>query len=87
MGVNDDNAKTFQALKDLATEREVDKIIIVYHNYTFSLMGVSLASKNNHNPPAVTFETVYKFRAKDIQLERNSENLSTGNRENLPDDS
>ena len=73
VGVDDTNAKAFEALKDLSSKQEVDKIIIVYHDYAFSLMGVSLTAKDNYHPLAVTFETRYKFCAKDIQLERSAE--------------
>jgi hypothetical protein len=72
VGVNDDNSKTLNALKELCSRDNVDKIVIVYHDYAFSLVGVSF-SENNKHPPSVTLETTYMFRAKDIQLERISE--------------
>jgi hypothetical protein len=72
VGIDDDNSTAFEALKELTSKEAIDKIVIVYHDYAFSLMGVSF-TKSNANPPTVTFETTYKFRAKDIQLEKLSE--------------
>ena len=72
VGVDDDNTKAFEALKELCSRDSVDKIIIVYHDYAFSLIGVSL-TKSNVNPPSIRLGTAYKFCAKDIQLERLSE--------------
>ncbi|HLE35071.1 MAG TPA: hypothetical protein VI698_04195 [Nitrososphaerales archaeon] len=68
VGVDDDDAKAFEVLKELCSKESVDKIVIVYHDYAFSLLGVSL-TENNPNPPGIRFGTKYKFSAKDIQLE------------------
>lgn len=70
--IDDDNMKTLQALKELCSKENVDKIIIVYHDYAFSLLGISL-TQTNVNPPGVRLGTRYKFSAKDIQLERLAE--------------
>ena len=70
--IDADNLKAFQALKELCSKDNVDKIIIVYHDYAFSLIGISL-TETNVNPPSVRLGTRYKFSAKDIQLERLSE--------------
>ena len=72
IGIDADNSKAFEALKALCSEESVDKIVIVYHDYAFSLIGVSL-SESNANPPSVRLEGRYRFSAKDIQLERLSE--------------
>jgi len=70
--IDDDDFKALQALKELCTKENVDKIIIVYHDYAFSLLGISL-TENNVNPPSIRLGTRYKFSAKDIQLERLAE--------------
>jgi hypothetical protein len=72
IGIDDDDIKTLHALKELCSKENVDKIIIVYHDYAFSLLGISL-NETNTNPPSIRLGTRYKFSAKDIQLERLSE--------------
>lgn len=72
IGIDADNRKAFESLKALCSEETVDKIVIVYHDYAFSLIGVSL-SESNVNPPSVRLEGKYKFSANDIQLERLAE--------------
>jgi hypothetical protein len=70
--IDDDDLKAFQALKELCSKDNVDKIVIVYHDYAFSLLGISL-TESNVNPPSIRLGTRYKFSAKDIQLERFAE--------------
>jgi len=70
--IDDDNPKIFATLKELCAKDGVDKIVVVYHDYAFSLVGVSL-TESNVNPPAVRLGGRYKFSAKDIQLERLSQ--------------
>ena len=70
--IDDDDVKAFNALKELCSKENVDKIIIVYHDYAFSLLGISL-TETNVNPPSIRLNTRYKFSAKDIQLGRLSE--------------
>ena len=66
--IDDDSQKAFSTLKALCSKDGVDKIVIVYHDYAFSLVGVSL-TESNDNAPAVRLGGRYKFSAKDIQLE------------------
>jgi len=66
-----DVADAFEALEDLCSRKDVDKVVIVYQNYSFCLVGVSF-SKNNENPPRIMLGKSYKFTAKDVELERSS---------------
>ena len=68
IGVDEDNITAFETLRSLCSKESVDKIVIVYHDYAFSLVGVSL-TENNKNAPSIRLGGTYKFCAKDVQLE------------------
>jgi len=67
VGVDDDAA--FKALRDLCNKEKIDKVIVVYHDYTFSLLGVSFSdNKESETIPSDAANT-YKFQARDVHLE------------------
>lgn len=67
-----DNIAAFEALRQFCSRKDIDKIIIVYHDYAFRLLGVSFTEKNT-DPPSFRLDRSYEFRANDIQLERVSD--------------
>jgi hypothetical protein len=69
LGIDDDNERAFETLKHLCSIENVDKVIIVYRNYEFSLVGVSFAAAN-HETPIVQIDRLrkYKFQAQDVGL-------------------
>jgi len=68
------NETAFEALKDLSSKETVEKIIVVYKNYEFSLEGVSFEGYNV-DPLVLRLGNSrnYKFRAKDVHLELSSQ--------------
>lgn len=66
----EEDSATFEALKELCQKENVDKVMIVYRNYTFTLVGVSFTDTNS-NPPSVTLkgERNYNFKARDVYLD------------------
>jgi hypothetical protein len=69
IGVDDEDEKILEELKSLCEKENVDKVIIVYRNYEFELVGVSL-STHNDNPPRIHVKRnkQYRFQARDIGL-------------------
>lgn len=67
IGVDEDNTIAFETLKDLCSKQSVDKIVIVYHDYAFSLVGVSL-TEDSKNAPSIRLGGTYNFSARDIRL-------------------
>ncbi|MGH9877901.1 MAG: hypothetical protein ACRD5H_09700, partial [Nitrososphaerales archaeon] len=69
LGIEDDNDNAFEALKNLCSKENVDKVVIVYRDYQFSLVGVSFSS-DNKNPPSIRLgKNSYRFEAKDVHLD------------------
>ena len=70
ISVDEEDEATFAAIKELCSKENVNKVIIVYRNFEFALVGVSL-TKENKNPPSVVLgrNKHYKFHAKDVHLE------------------
>lgn len=65
--VDGDDIAGFEALKQFSSRKDVDKIIIVYRDYAFQLLGVSFTEKNT-DPPSFRLDRSYEFRANEIQL-------------------
>jgi hypothetical protein len=64
-----DDKKLLEAIMNLCSQESVDKVTIVYRNYEFCLMGVSLKGTNK-DPPIISLgKRNFKFRAKDIRLD------------------
>jgi hypothetical protein len=56
------------ALKELIRRDDVDKVILVYRNYEFHLLGVSLTGDNRAAPSVAIKKGSFKFTAKDVKL-------------------
>jgi hypothetical protein len=70
--VRDADEITYEALMNLCSQPNVDKIVIVYRDYGFCLMGVSLHGENK-SPHTISLQRRnFKFNAKDIRLEMTS---------------
>ena len=67
VGVDDDT--TFKTLRDLCNKEKIDKIVIVYHDYAFSLLGVSFSDKKESDTIPLNAANTYKFQANDVHLE------------------
>ena len=67
VGVDDDT--TFKALRDLCNKEKIDKVIVVYHDYAFSLLGVSFSDNKDSDTVQLDAANTYKFQAKDVHLE------------------
>lgn len=63
----DDESKSCE-LEHLCLKGRIDKVILVYHDYAFSLLGVSFSENNSELEPKLIARS-YKFSAKDIRLE------------------
>lgn len=59
----------YEALIDLCSQPDVDKIIIVYKDYEFCLMGVSLHGENISPRSIASRKSKFAFTARDIKLE------------------
>ena len=67
IGIDDD--VTLQALKELCAQKNIDKVIVVYHDYAFSLLGVSFSDSKESDTVQLDAANTYKFEAKDVHLE------------------
>ncbi|MGI0016832.1 MAG: hypothetical protein ACREBU_25710 [Nitrososphaera sp.] len=65
-----DDETAFETIKDFWSGERLDKVIIVYKNYAFSLVDVTFSSENK-NQPCITLgrKRSYTFQAKDVHLE------------------
>jgi len=59
----------YETLMNLCSQPDVDKIIIVYKDYEFCLMGVSLHGENISPRSIALRKSKFLFSAKDIKLE------------------
>lgn len=64
--VDDNNSESFQLLKELSSKDNIDKVVVVYHKYSFSLKGVSFSGNNMQHQG---MDRTFKFHAKDVHLE------------------
>jgi hypothetical protein len=69
IGLDEDNTKSVETLMDLCSKDEVENVVIVYNDFSFSLGDASFA-KDDANPTSATSLRIYAFSAKDVHLER-----------------
>jgi hypothetical protein len=58
-----------EGIRELCSNAKIDKVIILYHDYAFSLLGVSFSDEASADTVQIGASNKYKFQAKDIQLE------------------
>lgn len=63
---------TSELLEGLCNKEAVAKFTVAYNGYSFSLLDVSFAKgkQDTENGHAVPHDNAYKFKAKDVVLER-----------------
>jgi hypothetical protein len=69
--IDNPDEELIKKLKQLCSKRDVDKLVIVYQNYEFVLVGVSLNDERDFKDlPKVHVRRLnrYRFTAKDIGL-------------------
>jgi transcriptional regulator with XRE-family HTH domain len=66
LGIDDE--ATFEALRELCNNAKIEKVIVIYHDYAFSLLGVSF-SEDAESDNLETKPNTYKFQASDVHLE------------------
>lgn|SRR5574338_1152141 len=67
--LTDEDMTTYQEIIELCSKPGVDKLVIVYRNYEFILVGVSLKGENI-NPEFIQLrKRNFKFSAKGVRLE------------------
>ena len=64
-----DDYATLEALKELCAQKNIDKVIVVYHDYAFSLLGVSFSDNKESDSIKLDASNTYKFQANDVHLE------------------
>ena len=64
-----DDATSVKALKDLCAVKIIDKVVIVYNEYTFSLLEVSFSQSKGSDKFQLDAPNTYRFEAKDVHLE------------------
>jgi len=70
IGIEDSDEEIIQKLRDLCSRGDVEKLIIVYNNYEFQLVGVSLSENTSleKSPRVLIGRNIYRFTANDVGL-------------------
>lgn len=64
--VDDSNSESLQVLTGLCSKDNVDKVVVVYREYAFSLKRVSFSGNSMQCSGR---DRIFKFRAQDVHLE------------------
>ena len=66
VGIADDMC---EMLRELCAKKNIDKVVVVYHDYAFSLLGVSFSDNKQSDVIHLDAVNTYKFQAEDVHLE------------------
>ena len=66
----DEDSTTFEGLDELCLKGNIEKVMILYRNYTFVLVDVSFADMNSYLPKTkLRGKRQYTFKARNVHLD------------------